>query len=304
MSITGNEGWQDPPSVWHPIDAAEAWRLKQSYGDEATYISGGTWLSAQWENGAAKPKHLIDLSCISGMKGITFSSKETTIGALTALTTLRRDPFLSEHYRSIVDAVTGIAAPSIRNAATIGGNIACRTGDILPALMISEAELLWHDGRSVQREPLIQWLERVSEGTSPQGRILTQVKLQLPEANPLVRRLEVYQKIGRREAFTPSVVTAAYTSDIDTISGEIGRIRIAVGGGQTVPHRLHGAEKLLLNAVMSPELMEKLYEQVVLEAQLIGDAFVSAAYRKRTAAGLISALLWQQWQNAGKMGGR
>ncbi|MBP3963331.1 FAD binding domain-containing protein [Paenibacillus lignilyticus] len=300
MSITGNESFHPAPSVWHPLDAAEAWRLKQSFGDEAAFIAGGTWLSVQWENGAAKPRHLIDLSSIPGMKGISVSSKEMKIGALSTLTTLRRDPFLGEHYKGVVDAVTTIAAPSIRNAATIGGNIACKTGDILPALIVSDAELLWQDGRGAQREPLVQWLESGIDSATPQGRILTQVKLQLPDANPLMRRLEVYQKIGRREAFTPSVVTVAYSIAMDRGSGAIGRIRMAVGGGQMIPHRLYGAEKLLLNSIMSAELMEKLYEQVVLEAQPKGDSFVSAAYRKRTAAGLLSALLWQQFQHAGR----
>src|SRR6185312_3383239 len=96
---TADEEMARSPFVWHPRDAAEAWRLKQCYREDSVYISGGTLLRTQWESGLAPmPKHLIDLGTISGMKGVTLSSKEITIGAFTALSVIRRDPVIAQYF--------------------------------------------------------------------------------------------------------------------------------------------------------------------------------------------------------------
>lgn len=57
------------PLVWHPQTPQEAWQLKQTYGTESIYISGGTLLRTFWESGmAAMPQHFIDLSTIRGLR--------------------------------------------------------------------------------------------------------------------------------------------------------------------------------------------------------------------------------------------
>ncbi|SEM86578.1 xanthine dehydrogenase family protein subunit M [Paenibacillus sp. OV219] len=285
--------------VWQPHDAAEAWRLKQTYGPDCEYIAGGTWLAVQWENESfAMPRHLIDLASIPGVRGIAVLGDELFIGSLTSLNVLRSDPLVASEYPLVTEAIRTIAAPSIRNLATIGGNVGSRTGDLLPALLLYEAELLWHDGHSSKWEPVSEWLEQSKDVIRQQGRILLQLKLKPSSHRGQV--LAYYEKVGRREAFTPSVVTCGFVAEIEgaCTCRKVSRIRITAGGGLMKPVRLPKSEVLLVGKALEPQLMEQFYEQLVDEIEPAGDLFVSTAYRKQTAANLIAAGLWQKWQRS------
>jgi carbon-monoxide dehydrogenase medium subunit len=107
------------------------------------------------------------------------------------------------------------------------------------------------------------------------------------------KRIFFYDKVGRREAFTPSLVTTALSGCVDE-SGKLGDLRIAAGGGQTTPCRLYACESLLNGRMVEPDLLYALYEQILQEYDPRGDMFASAEYRKQTAANVITAGLWKQ----------
>lgn len=289
--------------IWHPHDAAEAVRLKEQYGAESQFISGGTWLSVQWENGAARPGHLIDVGGIPAMKGIAVRTGELMLGAATPLSAIRKEPLIGRSAPLLQEAAGNIAAPSVRNLGTLGGNVASRTGDLLPALLACDAELIWHDGHRVIAEPIGEWLSRIRGGTPPTARLLLQIKLPFEEAASghddasAGRIVEGYRKVGRREAFTPSVVTVSYRASVAQ-DGVIRSIRLAAGGGSMIPQRLAASEETLTGQTMSPQLMERLYERVLQEVQPGHDAFVSREYRKFTTAAVMSVGLWQAWRAA------
>jgi xanthine dehydrogenase C subunit len=292
---TVNDDRMQSPFVWQPQDAAEAWHYKQSLGEESVYVAGGTLLRTQWESGLiAMPKHIIDLGSVSGIKGIAVHGKEVEIGAFTPMSMIRKDPFLLEHYPMLIDAVRVIAAPAVRNLATLGGNITAGVGDSIPALLAYEAELVWYDGQKRAAEPLADWLDDLLHSRSEPGKLLMQVRLPYRHDDPETpnKPFCAYHKIGRRESFTPSLVTVSLFISIDS-NQRIMTARIAAGGGQTIPHRLYAAESLLQGKVIDIDLLEPLYEQLLQEFEPSGDLFGSVEYRKRTAANLIAAELWK-----------
>jgi xanthine dehydrogenase C subunit len=292
---TVNDDRMQSPFVWQPQDAAEAWHYKQSLGEESVYVAGGTLLRTQWESGLiAMPKHIIDLGSVSGIKGIAVHGKEVEIGAFTPMSMIRKDPFLLEHYPMLIDAVRVIAAPAVRNLATLGGNITAGVGDSIPALLAYEAELVWYDGQKRAAEPLADWLDDLLHSRAEPGKLLMQVRLPYRHDDPETpnKPFCAYHKIGRRESFTPSLVTVSLFISIDS-NQRIMTARIAVGGGQTIPHRLYAAESLLQGKVIDIDLLEPLYEQLLQEFEPSGDLFGSVEYRKRTAANLIAAELWK-----------
>ncbi|MFC5648499.1 FAD binding domain-containing protein [Paenibacillus solisilvae] len=293
MSAVNDERLQSP-FIWQPRSAEQAWQFKQSLGEESVYAAGATFLRTQWESGlAAMPKHLIDLGSVSGMRGVTASTKEVAIGAFTSMSVIRQDPLLLERFPLLIDAVRVIAAPGVRNQATLGGNIAAGVGDSIPALLAYDAKLVWFDGRNEITEPLADWLNNLLHLRAEPGRLLLQIRLPSEQEHPVpsVKGFSAYHKIGRRESFTPSLVTVAVNVWIDS-NQRIAGSRLAAGGGQTIPHRLHASESLLHGKTIDAELLELLYEQLLLEYEPRGDLFASTEYRKRTAASLISTELW------------
>jgi carbon-monoxide dehydrogenase medium subunit len=107
-----------------------------------------------------------------------------------------------------------------------------------------------------------------------------------------MKRFGAFHKVGRREAFTPSVVTAAIRGST-TDAGLLSEIQIAVGGGQTIPRRLTEVEKEIVGTVVDGEMFRHLFDRTLELYEPRGDAFASAAYRKRTAANLIVTELWK-----------
>ncbi|RED65983.1 FAD binding domain-containing protein [Cohnella lupini] len=300
-------GYEDKimsPSVWHPRDTTEAWTFKKLLDSDAIYVAGGTLLRTQWESGlAAVPKHLIDLSSIPGLTGIEKKEDSLAIGALTTLGQCRKDPDVLQHSPLLVEAVRSIAASSVRNLATIGGNIVSRVGDSLPVFIVCQAEFEWNTGLSPMTEDASEWVERLQVQLPKASHLLTRVHLPLFRETDLVpKRFGAFHKVGRREAFTPSLVTVAINGGMKP-DGKIADIRIAVGGGQTIPHRLVAVEKILKGQIPNRELLGEAYHAVMNGYRPKSDPFATDDYRKKTAANLIITEIWKtysEWADGGR----
>ncbi|MGO4544037.1 FAD binding domain-containing protein [Paenibacillus sp. 2TAB23] len=299
------QGTKSSPQVWYPQTAAEAWRLKKSYGTESVYISGGTLLRTQWESGvAAMPKHLIDLSAIRGLGEIRIGEAGLVIGGQVSLEACRTHPIIQRHFPMFTEALRLTAAPSIRRLGTIGGNIASNIGDSLPALLGYNAHVVWYNGMEDLQITLSEWLKIA--GMLHTERLLLQIQLpfqvdktldgheveHLLAVNSKTKRFSAYHKVGRREAFTPSVVTVSVSGSLSE-KMEVNEIRIALGGGQMIAQRLEELEQELLGEVVDAQLLRHVYNRIMQLYKPREDLFASASYRKTTAAHLITAELWK-----------
>lgn len=295
------------PFVWHPRNADEAWELKRRYEGDAVFVAGGTLLRTQWEAGTATvPEHLINLSSIVGSSDIEVSSTGVSIGAMTLLSQCRTSEILLRTHPLLIEALRNVAAPSIRNIATLGGNITSMVGDTLPALLAYDALLYWYDGQGEQSETVELWLLSLTATTAAglparKDRILLRIEIPflesadqtvfLPSLNKTIKRFSAFHKVGRREVFTPSVVTTALTGLIDS-QGYMSDVRVAAAGGQTTASRLHMLEQALNEKKLDQDRISVAYHLVLEQFEPRGDIFASVDYRKVTAANLIASELW------------
>jgi xanthine dehydrogenase small subunit len=283
-----------PPRLHQPSSLHEAWELKSSLKESALYVSGGTLLRTQWEAGTVPmPSNLIDLGGVEGIGEIRMSEFHLTAGALTTLSECRRNGLLQSTAPAVQEAARCIAAPAVRNLATLGGNISSGYGDILPALLVYNAELVSYDGKFLAVQPLTDWLNDKWGGIRPAADIVTEVRITpFAQESEEMRRLEVFRKVGRREAFTASLVTVAITASIDA-GNLISGVRIAAGGGSGRPQRIYAAEALLEGKVFKDGLLSELYEAVLNGFETYSDPFATDAYKRKTAANLIVSELWK-----------
>lgn len=282
------------PGLHQPHSLHEAWELKKKFGDNALYVSGGTLLRTQWENGIIPmPGQLIDLRRIAGMGDISLSEYHLALGALVPLSQCRKDDHLKGIAPAIQEAVRCIAAPSVRNLATVGGNIASGFGDILPALLVHDAELVSFDGKFITEQSLVDWLHSHWGGMKPLGEIIAEIRIASSGAeNRVNERITFFRKVGRREAFTPSLVTVALTASID--SNLIFRnVRIAAGGGSGRPQRLYVAESMLEGTLYEEGILPELYALVESSFETYSDPFATDAYKKKMAGNLVVSELWK-----------
>jgi len=181
-----------------------------------------------------------------------------------------------------VEAVKNIASPSIRNMATIGGNIASRSGDTIPAFLMMDTSVALFNGRDLQ---MISLSEYIREELSFTPHILVAIYVSEQACSP---NQFFYRKLGYREAFSPSVVTVAGCC-ITLQPRKIDFIRLAAGGGMSTPQRLFITEQLLYGETLSNELLNKAVQVIKEELDFPSDAFFSAEYKKQAAANLIAS---------------
>ena len=101
--------------------------LLAEYGEKATILAGGTDLIPKMKKGLISPPSLINIARISGLRKIEESQEGLKVGSMVPLGLLERNPLLSSRYPALQKAISHVGTPSLRNTATIGGNICLDT---------------------------------------------------------------------------------------------------------------------------------------------------------------------------------
>src|SRR4051794_4084853 len=94
--------------------------------ESAEILAGGTDLLALMKNDVVHPKRLVNIKSIRDMQGVSASSGNLRIGALTTLGELADNADVMQRYPALAEAVNEAASPQIRNMATLGGNLCQR----------------------------------------------------------------------------------------------------------------------------------------------------------------------------------
>ncbi|WP_340398486.1 FAD binding domain-containing protein [Paenibacillus sp. FSL H8-0079] len=289
------------PSVWQPENLQELQTLRSRLKGICCFTAGGTLLRTQWEGGLIPaPEHMISLGRIPEMSGLSIRGDEMVIGAMTRLKECTSDALL--HQLPILqEAVNAIAAPSIRNVATIGGNVVSGVGDTLTALLVYDAELHWLTDSGIEICSVSSWLQGGRDGSRNPGDVLISIHIPMRPSSMLdvegeyrlaAREVSFYRKLGRRETFSASLVTVALYGEIDS-DNRWTKIAIAAGGGSGMAMRLLESEQQLLGSEASVMQAATLGATVASEFMTYSDAFATEHYRKQTAGNMLGAGLWE-----------
>ncbi|QIA27310.1 molybdopterin dehydrogenase [Thermaerobacter sp. PB12/4term] len=93
-------------------------------GERPVALAGGTDLLTLMHQGRARPRWLLDIRRIGGLRGMgPLDDGRWRIGALTTLADLARPGALPGPYRALAQAAAASATPALRNRATLGGNL-------------------------------------------------------------------------------------------------------------------------------------------------------------------------------------
>lgn len=263
--------------LWMPTSLVEAWDLMEKLGETASFIAGGTLMQTHWAKGLDAPSHLISLDGIKEMKGwgkeLVNGQSYTRLGAGITLDFCRQNKEL--FHPLLVEAARNIAAPAVRNRATIGGNIANGFGDMIPALLAMDTVLSVYDGNSVQNQPLFDYIKNNTQSLI--------ISVFVPDDQ--TKRF-FYKKLCHREAFTPSVVTVAGTYYLNE-KREISAVRLAVSGSTTHPQRLYKSEQLLESASLTNDQLQRVFQTIEEEFTPSTDSYSTATYKKSVVANWI-----------------
>ena len=106
-----------------PRSVEEALDRAGSCGDDFDYLGGGTDLLPNYKNRLNPKRHVIALWGAAGLGDLGDGS----IGSMARLSQIEADPGTRRRYAGLIEAVSQVATPLVRQQATLGGNLLVET---------------------------------------------------------------------------------------------------------------------------------------------------------------------------------
>ena len=262
-----------------PLTIEEAVALLRKYGNKAKVLAGGTDLVPLMKEKSLRPECVISIWRIGDLDYIRVDrDNDLSIGALTTIRSIEQSQQLLPRYGLISQAAGQMASTSVRNVATIGGNIcnAIPSADMLPALIALSAvtKLVSNTGeRTVSLEDFF---------TGPGGTLLKTdellTEIQIP--HPLAYTAGVYIKYSTRGGEDLALVGVAASLTMEPGNETCTQAKVVLGAVAPTPMRARRAEKMLRGEKIDKGLAEKAARTASDESSPIDDIRGSAEYRR------------------------
>ncbi|MEJ2284074.1 MAG: xanthine dehydrogenase family protein subunit M [Desulfobacterales bacterium] len=281
-----------------PRDPVQAVEILSRYGGKARVIAGGTDLLPlrpgikQIDN----IDHLVDIADLQ-LNYIQSDDDHIRIGAATSIATIGASPlFLSNPYRALSEAANSHSTPTIRNRATIGGNLcnASPCADLALPLLVMEAVLV-AGGPGGQREiPLESFFKGANYTALNTDELLLEIRI--PRCSP--NAATAFLKLRRQQ----TAIDMAMVNVASMLLGNKGRCkvaRIALGAVGPVSLRAKHAESLLKGAVLGQEIFQKAAVTAARQVRPISDVRATAAYRRKMVRVMVRRSLENSMRRCG-----
>ncbi|OGR10847.1 MAG: hypothetical protein A2097_07580 [Desulfobacula sp. GWF2_41_7] len=279
-----SRGFHKPGTIEETID------LLVKYQRDACLIAGGTDILPrhQGDGNRLTAGHLIDISGL-GLDYIQNTDAGIHIGAATRINDLISSPvFSSEPYGVLAEAARVHSTHTIRNRATIGGNLcnASPCADLALPLLALDAYLviLGPNGKH-----LID-LESFFQG--PNCTILEPDQMMQEILIPFTNHLSLsgFLKLGRHQTKIDTAIVNVATrlsfKENDCIDA-----RIVIGSAGPMVFRAKKAEALIKTGILDDDAINLAAGTAMQEASPLDDIRASAAYRKEMVAELVKESL-------------
>jgi 4-hydroxybenzoyl-CoA reductase subunit beta len=112
-----------PFEFFSPTTIAEALSLMAERGTKLQVLAGGTELMGRSKHGLINPSCVMSLKRVRSLVGIKNRTRTLVIGASTTLRELAESGLIPDSLKAVSQAALLVAAPPVRNLATVGGNL-------------------------------------------------------------------------------------------------------------------------------------------------------------------------------------
>jgi xanthine dehydrogenase small subunit len=218
---------------------------------------------------------------VAELKKTAVNSKHIEIGAAVTLSDAMT--VIVEHFPDLEELFVRFASPPIRNAGTLGGNIANGSpiGDSMPALMVAGASLVLCRGRSRREVALEDFYLAYQQNDLRPNEFIETIRIPLPEVDAVLRS----HKLSKRFDQDISAVCSAYRLQLD---GErVASFRMACGGMAATIKRATNCEAAVVGQQWNEATIASASQALADDFEPISDMRASAAYRLRAAQNLL-----------------
>ncbi len=257
-------------------DALADWYVKNP---DAVLVAGATdvglWVTKQLRD--LKP--VAFLNGVKDLQGIEARGGQLHVGACVTITDLR--DAVADRLPSFAEMLRRYASTQVRNAATIGGNIANGSpiGDGPPALIALGATLHLRRGDEMRSMALEDFFIEYRKQDRKPGEFVAGISF--PEHAPELR----CYKISKR--FDQDISAVCGCLNVTVESGRVTGARIAFGGMAGTPKRAALAEAALVGKPWTEATVEAAALAMSGDFTPMSDMRASAGYRMQVAQNLM-----------------
>ena len=274
------------PAYGHPATADELADLLLAH-PETRIVAGATdvglWVTKQHRDLGPT----VFIGDVADLRHIEESADALTLGAAVRYSEAR--DALARVHPDLGELVRRIGGVQVRNAGTIGGNIANGSpiGDMPPALIALGAELTLRRGSERRTIALEDFFLSYGKQDRAPGEFVESVRIPRPSPDMLFRTV----KLSKRFDSDISGVCGAFALRI--AEGLVTEARVAFGGMAGIPARAPGCEAALTGQAWDEATVEAAAQALASDYAPLDDHRGSAAYR-RTVAGNLLRRMWAE----------
>jgi len=273
----------------HSID--DLCRLLKTHPD-ATLVAGATdvglWVTKQQRS----LEKVIYLGAVEELKEIKNDGGDLSIGAAVPYTDATQS--ITSRYPAFLPLIERIGGTQVRNAGTIGGNIANGSpiGDMPPGLIAIGAKLLLRNLDGQRCIDLEDFFISYGKQDLESGEFVERILLPEPGNNQVFATY----KISKRFEQDISAVCAAFS--IQLCDDVIADARVCYGGMAETPKRAMACEQVLNGSSWCQDTIDKAKQALLDDFKPISDMRASAGYRHQVSQNLLQRFFLEHTETA------
>jgi xanthine dehydrogenase small subunit len=273
---------------WFIPDTAAALADILAEHPQARIVAGATDVGLWVTKGLRTLDTLVFVGDLAELQTIAETPDALTLGAGVRYADAHA-AFVRLH-RDLGELTRRLGGLQVRNAATIGGNIANGSpiGDGPPALIALGAEVTLRDAAGERTMPLEAYFLDYGKQDRRPGEFVARIRIPRPGADDLVH----ISKLSRRFDSDISAVCGAFRLTVR--DGIVSEARVAFGGMAATPRRASACEAALTGQPFTADTIAAAAEALRGDFTPLTDVRGSAGYRVEAAANL----LWRLWHKA------
>ena len=270
--------------LYSPATIEELARLCVEHPD-AALVAGATdvglWITKQHRKLAC----LIYIGRVSALRELAITDGIMRIGAGVSYTDAA--VAIGSAFPDFGELMRRIGGTQVRNAGTIGGNIANGSpiGDTPPALIALGAKLILRKGATQRRIDLEDFFIAYGKQDRQPGEFVEAVEVPLGDETGAAHPLRCY-KISKR--FDQDISALCGCFNIGVKAGQVTAARLCFGGMAATPRRASAVEAALLGKPWTMETIEAAGEAFEQDYTPLSDMRASSQYRLQVAKNLLT----------------
>jgi xanthine dehydrogenase small subunit len=259
-----------------------------SSADTGLILAGGTDLLVQQPDTVLQEDDLRLFACRTDLQTIEVAEGCCTLGAAVTTAEIMDSAIIRNAFPAIRNHFKLISSPSIRNVATLAGNIinGSPIADLSVFFLALDADVLLSDAAGTVRQlPLREFFVGYKQQQIRAGEIIQAVRFQLP-VNPDTEKFN-FEKIGKRQHLDIASVNSAIGLRVDDTV--LSNVHLSAGGVAPIPLYLRKTSSFLTGRIVNRQTVVQANAIMQEEIAPMSDIRGSKAYKRLLLRQLLYA---------------